>query len=93
MIVDDDAVVLGVVRGSKVGEDAGATAASRMRRAPATVRPSIMAYELAASMARDDRDLVLVTTSDGRLIGLIRRATICRLRRPRRTGSPSDGTR
>jgi predicted transcriptional regulator len=73
VVVDDTEVVLGVVHGAHVGEDIDATAASRMRRAPVTVRPSIMAGELASSMARDDRDLVLVTTFDGHLLGLIRR--------------------
>jgi rhodanese-related sulfurtransferase len=73
VVVDGAGVVLGLVRAKDAGEDADATAASRMRHGPPSVRPSIMADELAESMASDERDLVLVTTYDGRLLGLIRR--------------------
>ena len=70
-VVDDDGIVLGLLRPETSGLPPDTTAEAAMQPAPATVRPSITASELADSMAKDHRTHVLVTTPAGRLLGLI----------------------
>ncbi len=47
-----------------------------MQSAPPTVRPSIPLRELAETMDDDGQRHLLVTTSHGRLLGLVRRAEL-----------------
>jgi rhodanese-related sulfurtransferase len=76
VVVDKAGVVLGVVRKDVVGLPPATPLLHVMQAAPPSVRPSISAAELAASMADDDRDYVLVTHLDGVLIGIIERADL-----------------
>jgi rhodanese-related sulfurtransferase len=70
-VVDDEQVVLGIVR-----QDAGALGDTTpvravMQPAPPSVRPNVTAADLAVDMDKDHRGFVLVSTSHGRLIGII----------------------
>jgi rhodanese-related sulfurtransferase len=69
-------VVLGVVRLEATTAAADIEIATVMQAAPASVRPSITRHELAGSMDRDGQDHVLVTTTAGELIGLVRRGDL-----------------
>jgi len=73
VVVDDESVVLGLLRRETSGLPPDTPVETAMQLAPPTVRPSITASELAKSMVKDDRESVLVTTLDGRLIGFIGR--------------------
>ena len=42
-----------------------------MQPAPPSVRPNVIASDLAEDMDKDHRSFVLVSTSHGRLIGII----------------------
>jgi rhodanese-related sulfurtransferase len=75
-VVDRDGVVLGVVRAEATAVEAAQHIAAVMQPAPPTVRPSISRRELAESMDRDGQRHLLVTTLDGHLVGLVRRADL-----------------
>ena len=66
VVVTDKDVVLGLVELDALErEDGGATVRAVMKVGPSTVRPSV----LVSSLAESGSDEVLVTTSDGRLVG------------------------
>jgi hypothetical protein len=44
-----------------------------MEAGPSTVRPNVAADELARRLAADKREAALVTTPEGRLLGIARR--------------------
>jgi rhodanese-related sulfurtransferase len=71
VVVDGDDVVLGTLRPEAAQLDVAARDA--MAPGPSTVRPSIGRSELAASMEKQAENQVLVTTLDGRLVGLVTR--------------------
>src|SRR5438105_6986028 len=73
VVVDDQGVVLGVVRREALMRDSRLNVTAVMQPAPPTVRPSIPLRELASSMDHAGQDRILVTTPDGRLVGLARR--------------------
>jgi Mg/Co/Ni transporter MgtE len=73
-VVADDRVVLGRLGRRALASDEDSTVENAMSEGPSTVRPSIGIDALIKRM--DDRELMTfpVTTPDGRLIGLVRRA-------------------
>ena len=71
-IVVEDGLVMGVLEGEAL-HDRSRTAAEAMSPGPSTFRPSISNEELAAYLDDHDLDHTLLTTLDGRLIGLVRR--------------------
>lgn len=73
VVVDADDVVLGVVRAATAAGPDDAPVLDVLDPGPPTVRPSITASELAQSMDDDGQHHVLVTTLDGRLVGLVDR--------------------
>jgi CBS domain-containing protein len=73
VVVSEDDVVIGVLRAESVGLPDRVRAAAVMQPAPATVRPSITRRELASSMDDSGQRHVLVTTLQGKLVGLVRR--------------------
>jgi rhodanese-related sulfurtransferase len=72
-VVTDDEIVVGLLsaEAGRLPDDTPVTAA--MQPGPPTVRPSIRADELAQSMDRNRESRILVTTLDGRLVGLVHR--------------------
>jgi rhodanese-related sulfurtransferase len=71
VVVDRAGTVLGVVRSEVKELDDQATVRTVMQPAPPSVRPSITARELATNMDHDGRSYVLVTSSHGRLFGIV----------------------
>jgi Mg/Co/Ni transporter MgtE len=73
-VVADDRVVLGRLGRRALASDDDSTVENAMSEGPSTVRPSIGIDALIKRM--DERELMTfpVTTPDGRLIGLVRRA-------------------
>jgi rhodanese-related sulfurtransferase len=74
VVVDDDQIVLGTLRAP--AGDLDVAAGEAMAPGPPTVRPSIDRWELARSMDDNGEDQTLVTTLEGRLIGLLTRERI-----------------
>jgi rhodanese-related sulfurtransferase len=73
VVVDDERVVLGVVRREALGLPPTTPLPEVLQPAPPTVRPSITADELARSMDDDGQWWVLVSTSIGALVGAVYR--------------------
>ncbi|MCH8920594.1 MAG: CBS domain-containing protein [Chloroflexi bacterium] len=72
-MVNDDRVVLGRLRGKTLDADPGATLESVMESGPTTIRPD-EPLEAIVERMRDQRvGSILVTTSDGRLVGILYR--------------------
>lgn len=69
LVVNDDRIVLGRLRGAAFDGDPDQTAEAVMEAGPTTVRPSEPLHELVRRM----RASVVVTTADGRLVGVLRR--------------------
>ena len=76
VVTSEDRVVLGLLRAGELVSDAELRVEQVMRPGPSTYRPFVSVEEIARIMT--DRDLVTcpVTTSDGRLVGLVRREDI-----------------
>ena len=74
-VVVQDGLVMGVLEGEALN-GGSPTAAEAMSPGPSTFRPSISNEELAAYLDGHDLDHTLLTTLDGRLIGIVRRAAL-----------------
>jgi CBS domain-containing protein len=72
VVVNDERVVLGLLRDEDLAKDDDKTAEQVMRGGPRTVRPYVSIEEMAQNMTDHDLHAVLVSTSDGRLVGLLR---------------------
>lgn len=70
--VGDEDVVLGVVRREALDTESARTIAAVMEEGPTTFRPDVEAAELGAHLRERGVSRVLVTTSDGALVGLLR---------------------
>jgi Mg/Co/Ni transporter MgtE len=75
IVVNDEKIVLGLLRKKALGSDPEATAEAVMDPGPKTFRPSVTLEELVRSMREHDiQTNSLVTTLQGRLLGVISRA-------------------
>lgn len=75
VVVDPRGVVLGLLRKKELESDADATAEQVMRPGPKTFRPNVTLQELLKSMRDHEiQTNSLVTTGEGRLLGVISRA-------------------
>ena len=73
VVVNKGRVVLGLLRGKELSSDPGATVERVMRSGPTTFRPDAPVGKMAERMRERGARTVLVTTSDGRLFGLLYR--------------------
>jgi len=73
VVVDDRRVVLGVLRGDSLDEDAEMRAEDAMQPGPSTFRPYVSAQEMASYMADHDLESAPITRSDGTLVGVLMR--------------------
>ena len=71
VVVNAERVVLGVLREKELGGDPNQRIEQAMRPGPSTFRPFVLVEELAHYMAEHDLPNSPITTSDGRLVGLI----------------------
>ena len=76
IVVDDDRVVLGRIGRAALASDDDVSAEEAMAPGPSTVRPSIGIEALLDRMRERNVKSYLVTTPDGRLVGLVRRNEI-----------------
>lgn len=79
VVVDDQRVVLGVLRGAslaRVSDEAEHTVEEDMELGPKTFRPSAGPDEIRAYLERHQVDSVLVTDPDGHLVGLLERSKV-----------------
>jgi CBS domain-containing protein len=86
--VNADRVVLGLLRAKELAKDADLLIQDVMRPGPSTFRPYVPIKEMADYMVEHELESSPVTTSDGRLIGLLLRSDVLRL-----AGLESDGQR
>lgn len=73
VVVNDDDVVLGRVRADPLNDEGGETAEAIMEAGPTTVRPSEYLEKLVPRMQKQDVAAIIVASSDGRFIGVLRR--------------------
>lgn len=74
LVTTDSGTLLGRLRNSAIdGADDDTTAESVMDPGPSTVRPDVDAAELAERLSKRALLTAIVTTPDGRLIGVVRR--------------------
>jgi CBS domain-containing protein len=73
IVVSGDGIVLGRLGRRALRRTDAATVEEAMTDGPSTVRPSIALDELVERMQRYDLTSFVVTTSDGRLVGVVRR--------------------
>jgi CBS domain-containing protein len=71
VVVNDANVVLGILRKKALAGDGDATAEQVMEAGPTTFRPNNLLAEMALHLAQAGVERVLVTTSDGELIGVL----------------------
>ena len=76
VVLSEDRVVLGLLRAAELQADPGLLVEQAMRPGPSTYRPFVSVAEMRRTMT--DRNLVSspVTTSDGKLVGLVRKQDV-----------------
>jgi Mg/Co/Ni transporter MgtE len=73
VVINEQRVVLGLLRSKELQADPGLRIEQVMRPGPSTFRPFVSGSEVAKFMTEHDLESSPVTTSDGRLVGLLRR--------------------
>jgi CBS domain-containing protein len=73
-VLDDEQVLLGLVDAGAQRGEASIRAEQVMRSGPTTIRPHLTLEDLAARLKK--RDHVLVTSSDGRFLGVLLRSDV-----------------
>jgi predicted transcriptional regulator len=76
VVTNDDRVVLGLLRAKELESDRELPVARVMRPGPSTYRPSVSVEKMAWTMNERSLENSPVTTSDGRLVGLVRREDV-----------------
>lgn len=76
VVTSDDRVVLGLLRAEELESDPELPVERAMRPGPSTYRPFVSVEEMARTMARRNLENFPVTTSDGKLVGLVRREDV-----------------
>lgn len=78
VVVNEARVVMGLLRQAELESEDGQPAERVMRPGPSTFRPYVAIEEIAHFMADHDLPTSPITTSDGRLVGLLRREDAAR---------------
>ena len=73
VVVNKERVVLGLLREKELSSDPETTVEQVMRSGPTTFRPDVPVEKMAERMSERGARTVLVTTSDGRMVGLLYR--------------------
>jgi CBS domain-containing protein len=71
VVVNEEHVVLGLLRGEALNGDPERTVEEVMDPGPSTFRPDVSPEELAAYMQQGGIDSVLITAADGKLVGIL----------------------
>ena len=80
VVVNDERVVLGLLRAAELQKDGEERVDRVMRPGPSTFRPYVPIDDIAKFMATHDLPNCPITTSDGRLVGLLRREDLATLK-------------
>ena len=75
LVVNDQHVVLGRLRGAALETPSDSTAEAAMEPGPTTIRPDEPLTRLVPRMQDKHVDRIIVTTPDGRLVGIAERKT------------------
>ena len=73
VVVNEERVVFGLLRSKELEANPNLGIEEAMRPGPSTFRPFVSIEEMASFMIEHDLDSSPITTSDGRLVGLLRR--------------------
>jgi CBS domain-containing protein len=76
VVVSEERVVLGLLRAAELRADPGLLVEQVMRPGPSTYRPFVSVAEMRRTMTERDLESSPVTTSDGRLVGLVTKADV-----------------
>ena len=71
VVINSERVVFGLLRAKELGGDGDQLISQAMRPAPSTYRPYVLAAEMAKTMVDHKLESSPITTSDGRLVGLL----------------------
>ena len=71
VVVNEQRVVLGLLRSKELANDGALTMEKAMRPGPSTFRPYVSAKEMADFMTSHQLECSPITTSDGKLVGLL----------------------
>ena len=76
VVMNDAQVVLGLLRGAALKADFQTVVEQVMGAGPKTYRPNVSLETVMNYLRKNERDDVLITTSDGQLIGLLYRKDV-----------------
>jgi CBS domain-containing protein len=76
VVLSEDRVVLGLLRARELQADPGLPVEQAMRPGPSTYRPFVSVAEMRRTMTDRNLESSPVTTSDGRLVGLVRKQDV-----------------
>jgi predicted transcriptional regulator len=76
VVVNKEQIVLGLLREKELSSDPKSSVEEAMRNGPATFRPNEPVRKMLKGMQARGASAVLVTTSDGRLVGLLYREDV-----------------
>ena len=76
VVVSQDRVVLGLLRAKELQADPHLLVEHVMRPGPSTYRPSVSVEEMRRTMTERNLENSPVTTSDGKLVGLVRKQDV-----------------
>ncbi len=79
VVVNEERIVLGLLRKAELASGDDTVVEDAMRPAPSTFRPFVSIEEMAAFMTEHELESSPVTTSDGGLVGLLRREDAVRV--------------
>jgi CBS domain-containing protein len=91
VVVGDARIVLGLLREDELGRGGDEPVERVMRPGPSTYRPNVPVEELVEIMVDKDVPSSPITTSDGRLVGLLLRDDIVPASDPDARGTSSTG--
>jgi CBS domain len=79
VVVDGEQVVLGLLRSKQLAMDPDLAVEQVMRPGPSTFRPYVSTKEMADYMVEHSLENVPITTSDGKLVGVLLKSDATRL--------------
>jgi len=86
VVVNDERVVLGLLRAAELRADPSLRIEEAMRPGPSTFRPFVSIDDMATFMTEHDLEASPVTTSDGRLVGVLRKEDAVKVAHERHEG-------
>jgi len=92
VVVNDERVVLGLLRAEELRKGDEERVERVMRPGPSTFRPHVSIDDIIKFMVAHDLPNCPITTSDGRLLGLLRREDVARATLPLHRHEVTDGT-